>query len=97
MKSDGKTLPELSIPSIQLFDKDGHHEIKITAQSIYRFKQVVRKLSYQYLYNLTSQNYLVLMLPYHWDYSFWTVKGSPYKLYWDLSQILGLGNKRLDL
>ena len=32
MKCDGKPLPELSIPSVQLFGKDGHHEIKITAQ-----------------------------------------------------------------
>lgn len=32
MKHDGKPLPELSIPSVQLFGKDGHHEIKITAQ-----------------------------------------------------------------
>ena len=32
MKSDGKLLPELSIPSVQLFGKDGCHEIKITVQ-----------------------------------------------------------------
>ena len=32
MKSDGKPLPELSLPSVQLFGKDGCHEIKITAQ-----------------------------------------------------------------
>ena len=32
MKSDGKPLPELSIPSVQLFGKEDHHEIKITAQ-----------------------------------------------------------------
>ena len=32
MKSDGKPLPELSLPSVQLFGKDGRHEIKITAQ-----------------------------------------------------------------
>lgn len=37
------------------------------------------------------------MLPYHWGYNFWTDKGSPYNLYWDLSQILALKNKRLDL
>ena len=32
MKSDGKLLPELPIPSVRLFGKDGRHEIKITAQ-----------------------------------------------------------------
>ena len=32
MKSDSKPLPELSLPSVQLFGKDGHHEIKITAE-----------------------------------------------------------------
>ena len=32
MKSDGKLLPELSLPSMQLFGKDGCYKIKITAQ-----------------------------------------------------------------
>ena len=32
MHNDGKALPELSIPMLRLFGKDGHHEIKITAR-----------------------------------------------------------------
>jgi hypothetical protein len=55
MKSDGKPLPEFSLPSMQLFGKDGH-EIKITAQVDLQLQADVRQLLYQCSYSLTVLN-----------------------------------------
>ena len=90
MKSDGKPLPELSIPSVQLFGKDGH-EINITAQVDLQIQKGGKEVTIPVFVQPNSyQDCWVLMLLYHWGYNFWTVNGSPYKLYRNLSQILGL-------